>query len=221
MQILDGRESTILEYIIRDYIQTARPVSSERVRKKSHLDLSPATIRNAMAELDSRGYLEQPHTSGGRIPTDRGYRYFVDNFINSRDNFLEIDHESIDDLLKITAKKFGMFTVVARSANEMQSAGIDAVFGEPEFQDYEMTRQFAEILEDLGNIAETYFNLGINSPEVRIGRENPFADFENFGSVFAASRGKSRSAVVFSIGPKRRDYEKAVSIINYINDELI
>ena len=221
MQTLGERESTILEYIIRDYIRTADPVSSERVRKLAQLELSPATIRNTMAELDEAGYLEQPYTSGGRIPTDQAYRYFVDNLAETDENYLDAERCGLEDFLKIAAKKFGMFTVIAKSPRDLQSTGIDAVFNEPEFHDYEVAQQFAEILEELGDIAETYFEIGTNHPEVHIGRENQFKDSENFSSVFVVSGNPGASTVVFSIGPKRRDYEKAISIIDYISGNFL
>ena len=221
MPVLGEREATILEYIIRDYIRSAVPVSSERLRKKSRLELSPASIRNTMAELDRDGYLEQPHTSGGRIPTDKAYRYFVDNFIEDRMNLMDENFPDHDQFLKFVAKRFGMFTVIARSPEGLISAGIDSVFSEPEFHDYETAQTFAEILEDLSGIADKYFDIAGASPTVHIGRENPFEEFENFSSIFAAPHKHGKSVVVFSVGPKRRDYESAVSVINYIAKNIL
>ncbi len=70
------RHESVLEYVVQDYVHTTVPVGSHRIAER--LDLSSATIRNIMQELEREGYLEQPHTSAGRMPTDRGYRYFVD-----------------------------------------------------------------------------------------------------------------------------------------------
>lgn len=219
---LADRESIILEYIIRDFIDTADPVSSERVRSRTRLGLSPASIRNTMAELDDEGYLEQPHTSGGRIPTDKAYRYFVDNLIgNRRTSVSEQTASGPEEFLKKTAKKFGMFTVIAKSRHDLRSFGVDAVFHEPEFRDYEVARSFAEILEEIGDIAEKYFEIGDAEPTVQIGHENPFDEFEYFSSVFAQTKSYGKSTVVFSIGPKRRDYEKSISIINYIANTIL
>ena len=75
---LDERKQKVLRAIIRDYISTAEPVGSRTIAKKYDLGVSPATIRNEMADLEELGYIEQPHTSAGRVPSDRGYRYFVD-----------------------------------------------------------------------------------------------------------------------------------------------
>ncbi len=75
---LDGRKAAILTAIVREYVNHAEPVSSKRVTETTALGVSAATIRNEMAALEDAGYIAQPHTSAGRVPTDKGYRYFVD-----------------------------------------------------------------------------------------------------------------------------------------------
>ncbi|MBO8130690.1 MAG: heat-inducible transcription repressor HrcA [Candidatus Marinimicrobia bacterium] len=100
--ILTEREKKVLEAIISDYIDSAYPVSSKRVHKKYMSDISPATIRNTMFELERKGFITQPHISAGRIPTDRGYRYYVDSILN----FCEIEdyiYEKVErELFEIT-----------------------------------------------------------------------------------------------------------------------
>ncbi|MBI4314106.1 MAG: heat-inducible transcription repressor HrcA [Candidatus Omnitrophica bacterium] len=75
---LDSRRNKILEFIIQTYVETACPVGSRAVVKRCHLRLSPATVRNVMGDLEEHSLLSHPHTSAGRVPTDRGYRYYVD-----------------------------------------------------------------------------------------------------------------------------------------------
>lgn len=77
MQPITDRQATILALIIREYIESARPVGSSLLTQKFDLGLSPATVRSEMATLTEKGYLRQPHTSAGRVPTEEGYRYFV------------------------------------------------------------------------------------------------------------------------------------------------
>ncbi len=77
--MLDERKAAILRAVVQEYIETAQPVGSSAVAKATALSVSPATVRNDMANLESEGYLHQPHTSAGRVPTDLGYRYFVDS----------------------------------------------------------------------------------------------------------------------------------------------
>lgn len=86
---LDERKSKILQAIVSNYLETGEPVGSRTISKEADLNLSSATIRNEMADLEELGYIEQPHTSAGRIPTDAGYRFYVDNLIIEKDNEAE------------------------------------------------------------------------------------------------------------------------------------
>jgi heat-inducible transcriptional repressor len=76
--VLDDRKLTVLRAIVEDYVSTTEPVGSKSLVDRHHFDVSPATIRNDMAVLEEQGFIAQPHTSAGRIPTDKGYRLFVD-----------------------------------------------------------------------------------------------------------------------------------------------
>ncbi|MFP3153016.1 heat-inducible transcriptional repressor HrcA [Lachnospiraceae bacterium ZAX-1] len=85
MQGLDERKRKILNAIIRNYLETGEPVGSRTISKFSGLNLSSATIRNEMSDLEELGYIVQPHTSSGRIPSDKGYRFYVDNLMMEKD----------------------------------------------------------------------------------------------------------------------------------------
>lgn len=82
---LDGRKVTILKAIIKTYLETGEPVGSRTISKYSDLKLSSATIRNEMSDLEEMGYIIQPHTSAGRIPSDKGYRFYVDQLMEEKD----------------------------------------------------------------------------------------------------------------------------------------
>lgn len=82
---LTSREKMILRYVVQEFIMNATPVGSKYLVKKYNLSLSSATVRNVMAELEALGYLWHPHTSAGRIPTDKGYRFYVDNLLEIKD----------------------------------------------------------------------------------------------------------------------------------------
>lgn len=109
---LDTRKVRILQAIVNDYVQTTRPVGSERLIEVYKLGCKSATVRNEMAEMADMGYLVQPHTSAGRIPTDRGYRYYVDELMNppaaltpeetqrAQDHATRIQNEIADILLQ-------------------------------------------------------------------------------------------------------------------------
>jgi heat-inducible transcriptional repressor len=76
---LDQRKASILEAVVAEHVDTAQPVGSSSVAQNAKLEVSPATVRSEMVTLERQGYLAQPHTSAGRVPTDKGYRYFVDH----------------------------------------------------------------------------------------------------------------------------------------------
>ena len=108
---LDERKTKILNAIIRNYLETGEPVGSRTISKDSDLNLSSATIRNEMADLEEMGYILQPHTSAGRIPSDKGYRFYVDHLIEEKDNEVTqmkefmIEHtEKVEQVLKQVAK---------------------------------------------------------------------------------------------------------------------
>ena len=81
-EVAKARKEKILRWVIQQYVETRRPVGSQMIATEALPDVSSATIRNIMAELEEEGFLYQPHTSGGRIPTDKAYRYYVDYLAN-------------------------------------------------------------------------------------------------------------------------------------------
>lgn len=113
--MLDERKSTILRAVVSEYIHTAQPVGSARVSRAPGVEVSPATVRNDMAQLEADGYLFQPHTSAGRVPTDKGYRAFVDDLTGPRirlgpsqaarvREFFDTTHGEIEHMLDATTR---------------------------------------------------------------------------------------------------------------------
>ena len=114
---LDSRKKLILKAIVDDYIETVEPVGSKNLVQKYSLDVSPATVRNEMAELETLGYLEQPHTSAGRIPSDKGYREYVDTLMDigklSPDEINDIrEHirDNVDEITRLLKKASSILT---------------------------------------------------------------------------------------------------------------
>lgn len=117
---LNEREKSILRFIIQQFILTASPVGSRNIAKRYTLGISPATVRNIMADLEESGFIDHPHTSAGRIPTDKGYRFYVDSLMNiqtidnNERNLINKEFENkIDekeDLLKITSNVLSRIT---------------------------------------------------------------------------------------------------------------
>ena len=117
---LNEREKNILRYIIQQFILTASPVGSRNITKRYDLGISPATVRNIMSDLEESGFIDHPHTSAGRIPTDKGYRFYVDSLMNVQlidhneknliDKEFENKVEDKDDLLKLTSNILSKIT---------------------------------------------------------------------------------------------------------------
>jgi heat-inducible transcriptional repressor len=97
---LTEREHHVLEAVVRNYILSASPTGSRFLSKQAEFDLSPASIRNIMSDLEDRGFIAQPHTSAGRVPTDKGYRYYVDRLMKLIDLSDEVKKQIKDSVIK-------------------------------------------------------------------------------------------------------------------------
>jgi heat-inducible transcriptional repressor len=126
MSDLTERQKTILMLVIRDYIETAAPVGSNALVKRYHLDLSSATIRNEMAALDEMGYLRQPHTSAGRIPTEEGYRFFVGQMMHKAELPEAVQH-TITHQFYQARPDIDQWMTLAASILAHQSQGVSVV----------------------------------------------------------------------------------------------
>ena len=121
--MLDERKAAILRAVVEEYIDTAQPVGSSHVARSSRVHVSSATVRNDMATLEQEGYLRQPHTSAGRIPTEKGYRFFVDTLgqpasLRRNDavqvrSFFEQAHGELEQMLQDTSRLLGDLTTYA------------------------------------------------------------------------------------------------------------
>lgn len=125
---LDERKTKILQAIIRNYLETGEPVGSRTISKYTDLNLSSATIRNEMADLEELGYIVQPHTSAGRIPSDKGYRFYVDSMMEDKEreivemkDMLVEKQDKMEVLLKQVAKVLAQNTNYATMISAPQT----------------------------------------------------------------------------------------------------
>lgn len=174
--MLDERKKKVLQAIVEEYINTAEPVSSGSILNKYDLNCSSATIRNEMADLDKKGYLEKVHTSSGRIPSAKGYRYYVDELLKD-DNIsleevkyisdkLETKVHEIEDLTKITANTISEIThyttvTIGPKADEQ-------IIQEIKFVLLGVRMLLAIIMTDTGMVKETIikFDEDINEKQI-------------------------------------------------------
>lgn len=116
---LTDRQRKILHLLIEEYIERAEPISSGLLKKRHRLDLSPATIRNELQELTERGYVAQPHTSAGRIPTDKGYEYFVQITFTKEESLPEFIAKEIEVAREKINRELELAQALTKSLEEI------------------------------------------------------------------------------------------------------
>jgi heat-inducible transcriptional repressor len=129
---LDDRKNRVLQAIIEDYVATAEPVGSRTIARKFNLGVSPATIRNEMADLEEMGFLQQPHTSAGRIPSDRGYRYYVDCLMETK----EVDASEAEQIRRVFERKVREIDTLIRETARVlsETTHLTAVISGPQLR---------------------------------------------------------------------------------------
>jgi heat-inducible transcriptional repressor len=154
---LDNRAQTLLKALVERYIADGQPVGSRALSKISGLDLSPATIRNIMADLEEMGYVASPHTSAGRIPTPRGYRLFVDTLLTVR----HLDERTVDaermrlptqQPQKLIANAAQMLSSLSQFAGVVQSPRRESAFQQIEFLRLSEKRILLVIVDPRGDV---------------------------------------------------------------------
>lgn len=235
--MLTNRQKNLLSVVVKEYTETAVPVGSQHIAKKYGFDLSPATIRAEMNALEDAGLLFQPHTSAGRIPTDKGYRYFVEKIMPDKE-LSKADQKKLQaELLKLKAKNTRLERTAAKLLSGLSgNLAISGVVGKDEFFDFGMRElleepEFRE-MDDLCRLAETldYIDervdqlvgrLKENEVKIFIGKENPIKEISNCSMMVTPYRTKSgEKGILALIGPKRMKYAKNKSLISYMKKLL-
>ena len=236
--MLSDRRQRVLAALIEEYVARALPVGSRTLTERYRFGVSPATIRNELSALEEEGYISQPHTSAGRIPTDFGYRTFVDDLIESgaiadnpddaeKINKLREQANELDDLLERTSRALSQFTdclsvVTPPDYSHPRRLGIMSLMRQPEFAYTEALLPIMQVLEDdtvlLHVLDATVPSDG--GPKVRIGSENETEELSGV-SVVACRYGVGEDGgIVAVIGPTRMDYTKALSAVKIASKTL-
>ena len=233
--MLKDRQKSILGAVIEAYIRTARPVASQELARECDFGLSPATLRNEMNCLDELGYVEQPHTSAGRIPTDRGYRFFVDHLLGddaltpreqeSLNEVFELrdEEEFVRELTRAIAGISGMFTAAGLDDDgACYKTGFASILNEPEFEDQNHIRAFARVADMLDDEMRNFLpprNRGADDAMIFIGRENPWKEARDYAMAFSLwHHPRGFRGFVSMIGPKRTNYQKHKAIMKRIKN---
>ncbi len=232
--MLKDRQKSILEATILEHVRTAKPVASQELIRGFGLKVGSATVRNEMLKLDKLGYLEQPHTSAGRIPTDKGYRFFVDNLseeinLSEREQklinktFKETDEveEFIKELSRAVSQLTGSLTATGVFEDEIfYEAGFSEILKEPEFQEAEYIERFGRLIDSLEeNIREFFDDFDTKTERVFIGEENPIKEAKNCTMTISSwEHPCGFKGFISIVGPKRTDYRKKISLIRYLKE---
>jgi transcriptional regulator of heat shock response len=235
---LDPRKGEVLRAVVSDHIRTGEPVGSGAVVRRYRLQVSSATVRNDMAALEDMGYLAQPHTSAGRIPTDRGYRYYVD-CLPSRPSLTDRQQrvvtsffghppDEVDEALRRTAmllSKLTRYGAVTQppGAHHVFIGGAANIVSEETFERRDTVRRLFELLEEHEDdvVAALLSMTGPRDVTVSIGHENPLPAMREASVVVGMYRVGGRSAgTIAVIGPTRMHYPNAISAVDTVSREL-
>jgi heat-inducible transcriptional repressor len=235
---LNIRKRKILEAVITDYLHTAEPVSSERLSRKYIHDVSSATIRNEMSDLEEEGFLRHPHTSSGRVPSDTGYRYFVDQLMKIKGltqkevDFIENEYrkagknfeELLHTTLKVAATLSHLLAVITtpRLPFKVLSSGFSNIVKQPEFSDSEHIKNMLSVIEQEDLISKLMSDSAKDdSPTIRIGSEIRHKKIKDCSIVISKYDLMGQSLGTISIiGPTRMTYGKVTSVVDAVSRTL-
>ncbi|OGL30598.1 transcriptional regulator [Candidatus Saccharibacteria bacterium RIFCSPHIGHO2_12_FULL_41_12] len=227
---MSPRQEQILKSIIEQYAEVASPVGSSLLAKV--FGVSSATIRAEMADLERRGLITQPHTSAGRIPTDKGYRYYV-NTLSEETNPVDKRTEralsarvsdtnapertirsAVDTLVEMT-HNLGLATI----GNQLYMSGLTNLFAQPEFSSGVHVREVASLLD---NLEPWLHEAKPNEPlSVFIGQENPIGRNSGCSLIISKFRSPySDSSYIGVLGPTRQSYKGVMNLVKRTGESL-
>jgi heat-inducible transcriptional repressor len=232
--IYKQRKDLVLGIVVNAYIKTMTPVSSSYIVDEHHLDLSPATIRNILAELEEDGLLTHPHTSAGRLPTQQGYRYFVDNLMNQiqllEEEKFRIKSEYEKEMRDLEAALEKTSQVISDVTHYTSIISVDGwggkifcrgtsyVVGYPEYKDVTKIGNILAALEEKESLLQLINRDLEKKIKIYIGHEIVCSDIE--GCSLAVSRYETHSGPtgrIAVLGPTRMDYSRVVSTLDYFS----
>jgi len=226
------RRKRILEATIELYLNSAQPVSSDSLLKSRKIDLSSASVRNVFSELEELGLLTHPHTSAGRIPTDEGYRFYLNVLMEKKrlkkneadfiDKIYELKVRELDDLLFETSKLMSDFThyasiVYLDNDDKTYFQGMRYILEHPEFKDIQRAHEVLEALETRAELLDLVKQSFSDRTCVYVGKESHCSQMEYCSVVVSKySSINKKDGRLALIGPKRMAYDKVIPLMDYI-----
>ena len=219
---LNERKQKILEAIIRNYMETGEPVGSRTVSKYTDLNLSPATIRNEMSDLEEMGYILQPHTSAGRIPSDKAYRLYVDTILQRKD-------EEVSEMKELMVEKADKIDLLLQQVAKLlaQNTNYTSMVTKPKYQHkrikFIQLNQMSErqllviVVLDNNHVSNKFINLMTDADENVIAQMNFLMNTALTGLDFT----EINMAIMQQIKEKAGEYgELASSILDCISEVM-
>lgn len=237
MPTLTDRETELLKAIIEEYTETAQPVGSETIEKKfPKLGVSPATIRNEMVKLTKIGYLIQPYTSAGRIPTPMGMKFYINQLMKEKelstaeevavkDKIWDYKDEMNTLLREAThalAEKTKNMAIATTDRGDLYYSGFANILDMPEFYDIDLTRSVLSLLDETQRL-NSIFLMNNLEDEIQIvfGEELGFAELRPCGFVYINfETGTKRRGTLGVIGPARLNYSYVIPVLRYMSGLL-
>lgn len=228
--MITKRQQVLLKAIIKEHTKTAEPIGSEGLVSGYKLKFSPATVRNEMLELDGLGFLKQPHTSSGRIPTEAAYRYFYSSHFkpaalkedikNRLDSAISLNTENRRDKFKCLAKGLSEaskeFILAAFSDNDFYYTGLTHLFSHPEFQGQTIVCNVSIVIDHLDSRLSRLFRISPEPTNVLIGKDNPIDTQMTLMTV------KMPDGPLFGLlGPMRMKYRTNFALLEYAREGLM
>lgn len=230
---MNERQAHILGSVIEEFTLSAIPVGSRVIVEKYVKDVSPATIRNDMAQLEKDGFLYQPHVSSGRIPTDKGYRYFIESIMEDRDLSREETIEVRKELLQLKAKNARLARTTAKllsmmsghmafsglvDKDEYYEFGLKHLLEGRENDDLDDMCRLVEVLDTIDERVEAILHkVRDGETKIFVGRENPIREMRGYSMIVSPFRnGDGERGVIALIGPKRMPYARNKSLVEFL-----
>ncbi len=227
---MNPRQEAVLKAIVENYIKTAEPVGSKFLAETGDFGVSPATIRNDMAVLESEGYIRQPHTSAGRVPTEGGYEFYLSRLESLRQGRTIKDFKAAvrgaknqEEAVKQVAKKLvdlsGEMALVAFNPRWSYYTGVSNLFTKPDFCSLGLAKELSEMLDQFDEVIGSIFEHLPEAPQVMIGSENPFG--ECMSSIVVKYQLPNRTQLLLGlVGPMRMDYGQNIKLIEEAVESL-
>ena len=230
---MNERQSQVLKAIIEEFVKTHEPVASAQVVEMLPFEISSATVRNDMAELTDVGLLAQPHTSGGRVPTEEGYRAYIQTTMHEQKELslrqreillahfkkLKTLQERFREAAKMLSEMSGSVGLLIDEQDQVYMSGLSRLPQLPEFRDLDFGEDFMALLEDPAAQMKRLTNkvLETERPQVLLGSDNPLADKS---SIVITKFGPNGKQIISVVGPVRMHYGKALPAMEYITKIL-